>query len=147
MSKIKMRCTTCGKWFQSSSAKEVTCPECTQKARKDKLAAKSAPPPPTNPAASGTPPRAVPPPKPKATGGASHWIDNVSDVKVSQPEQQPRPRLPSYPAPRDNRGGQGQDRSLNGPRPQSGGYRGPGGYRDNEYRTPYRVGGGMGLPD
>ena len=148
MSKIKMRCNTCNKWFQSSSAKEITCPDCTQKARKDKLAAKSAPPTPTNPAASGTSPRTVPPPpKPKATGGASHWIDNVSDVKVSQPEQQPRPRLPSYPAPRDNRGGQGQDRGLNGPRPQSGGYRGPGGYRDNEYRTPYRVGGGMGLPD
>ncbi|HVB61609.1 MAG TPA: hypothetical protein VNE61_10485 [Ktedonobacteraceae bacterium] len=148
MSKIKMRCTTCGKWFQSSSAKEVTCPECTQKARKDKLAAKAAPPTPTNPTASGSPARNVPPPpKPKATGGTTHWIDNVSDVKVSQPEQPPRPRSSSYPAPRDNRGGQGQDRGFSGPRPQSGGYRGSGGYRDNEYRTPYRVGGGMGLPD
>jgi len=149
MSKIKMRCTTCGKWFQSSSAKEVTCPECTQKARKDKLAAKTTPPTPTNPTASGSSARNVPPPpKPKSTGGTTHWIDNVSDVKVSQPEQPPRPRLSSYPAPRDNRGGQGQDRgSFNGPRPQSGGYRGPGGYRDNDYRTPYRVGGGMGLPD
>ncbi|MGB8345976.1 MAG: hypothetical protein WCD86_13905 [Ktedonobacteraceae bacterium] len=148
MSKIKMRCTTCGKWFQSSSAKEVTCPECTQKARKDKLAAKAAPPTPTNPTASGSPARNVPPPpKPKSTGGTNHWIDNVSDVKVGQPDQQPRPRLSSYPAPRDNRGGQGQDRGPSGPRPQSGGYRGSGGYRDNEYRTPYRVGGGMGLPD
>lgn len=147
MSKIKMRCTTCGKWFQSSSAKEVTCPECTQKARKDRLAARSAPPTPTNPV-SGSPTRHVPPPpKPKTPGSSSHWIDNVSDVKVGQPDQQPKSRIPSYPAPRDNRGGQGQDRGFNGPRPQSGGYRGPGGYRDNEYRTPYRVGGGMGLPD
>src|SRR5947209_14697794 len=44
MSKIKMRCITCGKWFQSANAKEVTCPECTQKARKEKLAMKNAPP-------------------------------------------------------------------------------------------------------
>lgn len=147
MSKTKARCTTCGKWFQSSSAKENTCPECAQKARKERLAARSAPPTPTNPA-SGSPTRYVPPPpKPKAPGGSSHWIDNVSDVKVGQPDQQPRPKIPSYPAPRDNRGGQGQDRGFNGPRPQGGGYRGPGGYRDNEYRTPYRVGGGMGLPD
>lgn len=147
MSKIKMRCTTCGKWFQSSSAKEVTCPECTQKARKDRLAARSVPPTPTTPT-SGAPTRHVPPPpRPKTPGSSSHWIDNVSDVKVGQPDQQPKSRIPSYPAPRDNRGGQGQDRGFNGPRPQSGGYRGPGGYRENEYRTPYRVGGGMGLPD
>ncbi len=154
MSKIKMRCTSCGKWFQSSSAKEVTCPECTQKARRDKLAAKSTPPTPAKPAApgipgSGSPARSVPPPpKPKPTGGSSHWIDSVSDVKVGEPDPQTRPKIPSYPAPRDNRGGQGQDRGPgSGPRPQGGGYRGPGTYRDNEYRTPYRVGGGMGLPD
>ena len=149
MSKIKMRCTSCGKWFQSSSAKEVTCPECTQKARKDKLAAKSTPPTPANPTASGSPARSVPPPpKPKSTGGTSHWIDSVSDVKVGQPDPQTRPKIPSYPAPRDNRGGQGQDRGPgSGPRPQGGGYRGPGTHRDNEYRAPYRVGGGMGLPE
>src|SRR4051812_30915994 len=43
MSKTKMRCITCGKWFQSANAKEITCPECVQKARKDKLASKAAP--------------------------------------------------------------------------------------------------------
>jgi hypothetical protein len=148
MSKIKTRCNTCGKWFQASSSKEVTCPDCAQKARKDRLAARAAPPGPTTPAASGLPTRNVPPPpKPKTPSSSSHWIDNVSDVKVGQPDQQPRPRMPSYPPPRDNRGAPGPERGPNGPRPQSGGYRGPGGYRENEYRTPYRVGGGMGLPD
>src|SRR5258707_12199870 len=41
MSKIKMRCTTCGKWVQSANAKEETCPDCVQKARKEKLTAKA----------------------------------------------------------------------------------------------------------
>ncbi|TMD40626.1 MAG: hypothetical protein E6I90_14490 [Chloroflexi bacterium] len=44
MSKTKIRCNTCGKWFQSANAKEVTCPDCLQKARKEKMAAKAAPP-------------------------------------------------------------------------------------------------------
>src|SRR5436853_4739080 len=88
MSKIKMRCITCGKWFQSANAKEVTCPDCMQKARKEKLAAKSTPPtsskstgpgvPGTGSAARPTPP----PPKPKpASGETSRWFDSVEDVK------------------------------------------------------------------
>src|SRR5438270_2875451 len=99
MSKIKMRCTTCGKWFQSANAKEVTCPDCVQKARKEKLAAKTTPPTSKTPGTEvPTRPTAPPPPKP-ASGGTSHWIDEVSDVKVGQPEQPPRPKLPSSPAP------------------------------------------------
>jgi hypothetical protein len=140
MSKIKMRCITCGKWFQSANAKEVTCPDCTQKARKEKLASKNTPPAINkSPVGSNGPgttnrPAAPPPPKPKpAHGTTSHWFDSLDDVKVGQPDQPPpRPKLPPSPAPRDNLSGPGGYRSTTGP----GGYRdndrGPGGYRDND---------------
>src|SRR5690349_13584691 len=93
MSKVKLRCTTCGKWFQSANAKEVTCPDCVQKARKEKLAAKTTPS--ANPI-SGSPTRYVPPPppKPKPSEG-SRWFEKVEDVKIGQPDQPPpRPKLP-----------------------------------------------------
>ncbi len=180
MSKTKMRCITCGKWFQSANAKELTCPDCTQKARREKMAAKTAPPTGKTPGQTadgqgiGTPTRSVPPPpKPKpASGGTSHWLDTQNDVKVGQPDQPVRPKLPPSPPPRDNRGGgstgptpggPGNYREERGGGPggyregtgrgpgdyREGGYRGPGGYRenDNRSRAPYRVGGGMGLPD
>jgi len=165
MSKTKIRCNTCGKWFQSANAKEVTCPDCLQKARKEKMAAKAAPPS-AGKTAPGTEAQArsvPPPPKPKpAAGGTSHWLDTQGDVKVAQPDQSTRPKIPSSPAPRDNRGAPERDRGSyqsTGP----GGYRdrdergpgGPGGYREGNYRSPggyrgpapYRVGGGMGIPD
>jgi hypothetical protein len=145
MSKIKMRCTTCGKWFQSANAKEVTCPDCVQKARKEKLAAKTAP---LSSIKSGqgtvgsTKPSPPPPPKPKpAASGTSHWIDRVEDVKVSEPEQ-PKPKMPSFP-PRDTKGGTATEGpGGHGP----GGYReerGPGAYREEYNRGPgsYRPGG------
>ena len=165
MSKTKIRCNTCGKWFQSANAKEVTCPDCLQKARKEKMAAKAAPPS-TGKTAPGTEAQArsvPPPPKPKpAASGTSHWLDTQGDVKVAQPDQSTRPKIPSSPAPRDNRGAPERDRgSYQGTGP--GGYRdrdergpgGPGGYREGNYRSPggyrgpapYRVGGGMGIPD
>jgi len=136
MSKIKMRCTTCGKWFQSASAKEVTCPECVQKARKEKLAAKAVPPiapkaPGQGLPGTGNPNRpATAPPKPKpAASGTSHWFDSISDVKVSEPEPPPqRPKSSPSPAPRETYGGQG----TRGP----GGYRGPSGYRDDRSTGP-----------
>ncbi|HEY1350783.1 MAG TPA: hypothetical protein VGF67_14265 [Ktedonobacteraceae bacterium] len=140
MSKIKMRCTTCGKWFQSANAKEVTCPECVQKARKEKLAAKAVPPTAQKPSGqglpgTGNPGRPAAPPKPKpAAGGTSHWFDAVNDVKVSEPEPPPlRPRLPSSPAPREPYGGAGTrgPGSYRDERPSgSSGYRGPGAYRN-----------------
>jgi hypothetical protein len=145
MSKIKMRCTTCGKWFQSANAKEVTCPDCVQKARKEKLAAKTAP---LSSIKSGqgtvgaTKTSPPPPPKPKpAASGTSHWIDRVEDVKVSEPEQ-PKPKMPSFP-PRDTKGGTATEGpGGHGP----GGYReerGPGAYREGYNRGPggYRPGG------
>src|SRR6202011_4133095 len=104
MSKIKMRCTTCGKWFQSANAKEVTCPDCTQKARKEKLAAKNAPPPitkATSPIVGPRPTTSTPSaqirPKPAPSGGGGHWLDTLSDVKVGQPDQPVRPKLPPSP--------------------------------------------------
>src|SRR5579859_7247912 len=180
MSKIKMRCITCGKWFQSANAKEVTCPDCTQKARKEKMAAKTTPPPASKTPGQGmgTSTRSAPPPprsKPTSTG-TSHWLDTQGDVKVGQPDQPAHPKLPASPLPRENRGGDEperggayrgpgtyrDDRGERGPGGyreggtrgpgsyREGGYRGPGGYRENDYRSttgPYRVGGGMGLPD
>ncbi len=139
MSKIKLRCTTCGKWFQSANAREVTCPDCVQKARREKLAAKTTPPVNTTP---GTSTRYVPPPpKPKPAEGP-RWFEKVEDVKIGQPDQPPpRPKLPPSPAPRESRGPGGyRDRDERG----SSGYRGPGGYRDRDERgsSGYRGPGG-----
>src|SRR5690349_9157617 len=105
MSKIKMRCTTCGKWFQSANVKEVTCPDCLQKARKQKLEGKSTPQTSTSKSGMGgvssSKPMPPPTPKPKeASIGTSHWIDTVQDVKISQPEH-PKPRIQPSPVPKD----------------------------------------------
>lgn len=139
MSKIKMRCITCGKWFQSANAKEVTCPECVQKARRDKSASKAAPQAaPRTPGqglpGTGNPGRSTPPPpKPKsATSGTSHWFDSVNDVKVSEPEPPPqRFRPPASPAPHDTHEGGAGSRHRDEHGPGSGERRGPGGYRDD----------------
>jgi hypothetical protein len=118
MSKIKMRCITCGKWFQSANAKEVTCPECTQKARKDKLATKNAPPIRNKPAgvpaySTNNPPQPSANPKSKQTqSGTNHWLDKLEDIKIAQPDQPPvRPKIPSPPVQRDTRHGLGDFRS------------------------------------
>ena len=147
MSKIKMRCITCGKWFQSANAKEVTCPECVQKAKKDKLASKAAPSAAQKIAGQGTPgtgSQAHPttlPPRPKPATSAGHWFDSVSDVKISEPDPPQRPKLPPSPA-RESHGGAG-NRAPGGYRDEHapGGYRGAGGYRDEHagsggYRGP-----------
>ena len=118
MSKIKMRCITCGKWFQSANAKEVTCPECTQKARKEKLATKNVPPITNRPAAvparsANNPPQPSTTPKLKQTqSGTNQWLDKLEDVKIAQPDQTPvRPKIPSPPVQRDTRNGPGDFRS------------------------------------
>lgn len=114
MSKTKMRCITCGKWFQSANAREVTCPDCTQKARKEKQAAKNAPPIVNKVAtanASTASAQAKPPAPPKskaAQGGTNQWLDNLSDVKIGEPEQPPqRPKPPTPPVQRDRNAGPG----------------------------------------
>jgi hypothetical protein len=141
MSKTKMRCITCGKWFQSANAKEVTCPDCMQKARREKMAAKAAPPAPNKTAGQTTQganaqarPTVSPPPKTKpSTGGTGHWLDTLSDIKVGEPDQPPRPKMPSSPAPKEQRSG-----------PERGGYRGPGDHRDERDTSGYREGGNRG---
>jgi hypothetical protein len=165
MSKTKMRCITCGKWFQSANAKEVTCPDCTQKARKEKMATKNAPPTAGKPIGAtdqGRRPAVPPPPKPKSTqSGTAHWLDTLQDVKVAEPDQPPpRPKQSAPPASRDDRSGPGGFRPPAGPtayregsyredRERStgeSGSRGPGGYREERGPGGYRVGGGSGLP-
>src|ERR1700682_5941905 len=97
MSKIKMRCTSCGKWFQSANAKEVTCPDCVQKARKEKMVSKTAPPnTPAGQGAKAAPRPVAPPPKPRSTqGGTNQWLDSLDDVKIGEPDQPPaRPKFP-----------------------------------------------------
>jgi hypothetical protein len=120
MSKVKMRCTVCGKWFQSANAKEVTCPDCVQKARKDKLAAKNSPQVTktslgtANITASSATRATVPPPKPKQhiQSGTNQWLDKLEDVKISEPEPSPvRSKSPSPPVQRDQRTGQGPFRT------------------------------------
>ncbi len=160
MSKTKMRCITCGKWFQSANAKEVTCPECVQRARKDKLASKAVPQAAPKSTGYGLPgagnparPISLTPKQKPAASGTSHWFDAIDDVKVSEPDPPTHPKLPSSPASNDTRGGSGNreaprydDRPVSGYRgPGShrdrderpaGGYRGPGGYRDRDEQRP-----------
>ncbi len=131
MAKVKIRCTTCGKWFQSANVKEVTCPDCLQKARKQKLAAKSVPETSTLKSGMGgtSPSKPLPPPAPKpkeAASGTSHWIDTVQDVKISQPEQ-PKPRIQASPVQKDMKNEGAIEKT---------GSRGPDGYREKSYRGP-----------
>lgn len=166
MGKTKMRCNTCGKWFQSANAKDLTCPDCVQKARKEKATAKNAPPAATKSTTISAQSKASvppPPPKPKSAGGTNQWLDSVSDVKIGQPDQPQRPKLPpSPPVPRDTRGGSEyheREDDHQGP-PGPGNYRdergnrgdrgdrgersprpyqndrGPGGYREGNNRGP-----------
>ena len=149
MSKVKMRCTTCGKWFQSANAKEVTCPDCVQKARKEKMAAKNTPPPTQKPTetanvkATGVSRDPILPPKPKQPiqSGTNQWLDKLEDVKVGQPEQPPvRPKSSSPPVQRDQHAGQGASGHLDSTKPYTH-------QRDEYERGPvnYRSGGGSGL--
>jgi hypothetical protein len=130
MSKIKMRCIACGKWFQSANAKEVTCPECMQKARKEKLAAKAVPPTTQkttgqSTSATGNSVRSasLPSKQKPVSSGTNHWFDSINDVKVSEPDPPQRPKLPPSPAPYDSRGGP----AHRGPNPTRD-ERGPGNY-------------------
>ncbi|GCE11479.1 hypothetical protein [Tengunoibacter tsumagoiensis] len=136
MSKIKMRCVTCGKWFQSANAKEVTCPDCTQKARKEKQAAKNTPPVATRPAPVASPvqPKPAAAPRPKATqqGGTNSWLDQLNDVKIAEPEPPPRPKVSTPPRAREQRR-DSQNDGMRGPQvappAARGPSRGPGAYQ------------------
>ncbi len=140
MSKTKLRCMTCGKWFQSANAREVTCPDCTQKARKEKQAQKNAPPTVTKQVGSSTPTAAVRPPvppKPKTTAsGTIQWLDKISDVKIGQPDEPaPKAKVSTPPVQKDTANGAGGNRSSNGgglgDQRGTGPARGPATYRSN----------------
>src|SRR5215472_3165267 len=147
MSKVKMRCTVCGKWFQSANAKEVTCPDCVQKARKEKLAAKNTPPlaskatEAANIKGASRPPVLPPKPKQQVQSGTNQWLDKLEDVKVGQPEQPPvRSKLSSTPVQREQHAVQGTSGTLDSTKPYTH-------HRDESERGPgsHRSGGGSGL--
>jgi DNA-directed RNA polymerase subunit RPC12/RpoP len=102
MSKIKMRCSQCGKSFKSSSAKQLICPECEEKARRERLAKAKGPQP-----GAGSPPPAPPrvaPAKPATPATRpeqprQHWLDQERDVKVAAPEPRETARPPRMDTP------------------------------------------------
>jgi hypothetical protein len=96
MSKIKIRCSQCGKSFKSTNPRQLICPECEEKARRERAAkARGAPLPASTPAPA---PRAIPPARaarpaaPPATP-KPHWLDQQQGVKISAPEP-PEPARP-----------------------------------------------------
>lgn len=102
MSKIKIRCSQCGKSFKSTNARQLICPECEEKARRERAAkAKgiqlpaSTPAPTPRPTAPARPTRPVAPPsEPKR-----HWLDQQPDVKIgalgpAEPARPPRLDIP-----------------------------------------------------
>ncbi len=102
MSKIKMRCSQCGKSFKSANARQLICPECEEKARKERAAkARGAPLPASAPKPT---PRQILPAKPaRPTAPASapkqHWLDRQTDVKIAPPEPPASSRPPRLDAP------------------------------------------------
>ncbi len=105
MSKIKMRCSQCGKSFKSTNPKQLICPECEERARRERaaktrgtLAGSSAPPP---------QPRYIPPARPARPAQAAsepkrHWLDQQTDIKIvaAAPPQPARPPRLDIPEPR-----------------------------------------------
>jgi hypothetical protein len=102
------------------------------------LAAKNAPPTankPSNPVATTNQVRPAPPKPKPAQSGTNQWLDSLQDVKIAQPEEPVRPKIPSSPASHENRRGPGgfrsptpsrEERTQEGKR--EGGHRGPGNY-------------------
>ena len=105
MSKIKMRCSQCGKSFKSSNTKQLICPECEEKQRRERAArAKGLPATPNAPAPAVNtrviPARPVVSKAPLAHQPKSHWLDQQQDVKIGAPEPTDRARPPKIDAPR-----------------------------------------------
>lgn len=75
---------------------------------------------------------APPPPKAKpSSGGTSHWLDTLDDVKIAQPDQPTPSRFPTSPVSRDTLSRPGGHHSSGN---SSGGYRGEGGRGPTAYR-------------
>ncbi len=105
MSKIKMRCSQCGKSFKSSNTKQLICLECEEKQRRERAArAKGLPATPSAPAPAGNtrviPARPAVSKAPSAHQPKSHWLDQQQDVKIGAPEPTDRARPPKIDTPR-----------------------------------------------
>ncbi len=102
MSKIKIRCSQCGKSFKSSNAKQLICPDCEDKLRRERIAKSkgspsfsSTPAPVMTRSSSARPPQKdLPPRQPRP-----HWLDQQPDVKVAQPEPVESTRPPRLDLP------------------------------------------------
>jgi hypothetical protein len=101
MSKIKIRCSQCGKSFKSTNARQLICPECEEKARRERAAkAKGV----SSPASAPMPaPRPAAPPKPTRPAASSepkrHWLDQQADVRIgvlgpAEPARPPKLDIP-----------------------------------------------------
>ncbi len=103
MSKIKIRCSQCGKTFKSTTTKQLICPDCEEKLRRERTAKSkgaAAQPAPSVQAASSR----VIPPKPAARPAPAsqpkpHWLDQQQDVKVAVPEPSEPARPPRLDSP------------------------------------------------
>lgn len=96
MSKIKMRCSQCGKSFKSTNARQLICPECEEKARRERAAkARGVQPPASVPAPVPHPILPARPAKPAAPPSQpkQHWLDKQTDVKIAALEP-PAPARP-----------------------------------------------------
>jgi hypothetical protein len=124
MSKIKMRCSQCGKSFKSTNPKQLICPECEEKARRERAAkAKGGQLPASAPAPT---PRYVPPARPArpaapASEPKRHWLDQQTGVKIAaaEPPQPARPPRLDIPEPRPSPQPAGSAAASVAARPQS----------------------------
>jgi hypothetical protein len=96
VSKIKIRCSQCGKSFKSTNPKQLICPECEEKARRERAAkAKGLPQPASAPTPAPRPMVATKPTRPVAPTAApkQHWLDQQPDVKIgaAEPRESARP--------------------------------------------------------
>ena len=105
MSKIKMRCSQCGKSFKSSNTKQLICPDCEEKLRRERAAkakgmsaTSSAPAPVAS--ARVIPAKPVVNKAPASSQPKSHWLDQQQDIKVGTPEPADQARPPKIDAPR-----------------------------------------------
>jgi hypothetical protein len=101
MSKIKIRCSRCGKSFKSINAKQLICPECEEKARRERAAKLKGP---QLPAGAPTlAPRPTAPPRPVVHSPTPaqpkhHWLDQQTDIKIATPESPELARPPRLDA-------------------------------------------------
>lgn len=114
MSKIKMRCSQCGKSFKSTNARQLICPECEEKARRERAAkARGASAPASAPAPAPRQILSARPAKPAAPSSQpkQHWLDKQTDVKIAALEPPAPARPPRLDIP---------ERRQSGPMPTAG---------------------------